>query len=73
MDHDYDFLVLSDHNLVQTGERWFDVSDDGRLTPAKVDAVADRFGTDFAELREGLGAPTARDLFCDEHDDLEAA
>jgi hypothetical protein len=53
VDHDYDFLVLSDHNLVQTGERWFDVSDDGRLTPAKVEAVADRFGTDFAELREG--------------------
>jgi hypothetical protein len=53
VDHDYDFLVLSDHNLVQTGERWFDVSDDGRLTPAKVDAVADRFGTDFADLREG--------------------
>ena len=53
VDHDYDFLVLSDHNLVQTGERWFDVSDDGRLTPAKVDAVTERFGADFAEIREG--------------------
>ncbi|MHC4793945.1 MAG: PHP domain-containing protein [Planctomycetota bacterium] len=60
VDHDYDFLVLSDHNLVQTGERWFDVSDDGRLTPAKVDAVTDRFGTDFAELREGDGGPQMR-------------
>ena len=60
VDHDYDFLVLSDHNLVQTGERWFDVSDDGRLTPAKVDAVADRFGADFAELREGDGGPQMR-------------
>ena len=60
VDHDYDFLVLSDHNLVQTGERWFDVSDDGRLTPAKVDAVTARFGTDFAELREGDGGPQMR-------------
>lgn len=51
VDHGYDFLVLSDHNLVQTGERWFDVSDDGRLTPAKVDAVRARFDDDPPELR----------------------
>ena len=51
VDHGYDFLVLSDHNLVQTGERWFDVSDDGRLTPAKVEAVKQRFSDAPPELR----------------------
>ncbi len=50
VDHGYDFLVLSDHNLVQNGERWFDVSPDGRLTPAKVEAVRDRFGDDWPVL-----------------------
>ncbi len=60
VDHDYDFLVLSDHNLVQTGERWFDVSPDGRLTPAKVEAVSNRFGADFAEIREGEDGPQMR-------------
>jgi hypothetical protein len=50
VDHGYDFLVLSDHNLVQNGERWFDVSPDGRLTPAKVDAVRERFGDEWPEM-----------------------
>ena len=27
VDHDYDFLVLSDHNVMQEGDRWFPVSD----------------------------------------------
>lgn len=49
-DHGYDFLVLSDHNLVQNGERWFDVAADGRLTPAKVDAVRLRFGDDWPAI-----------------------
>ncbi len=52
VDHGYDFLVLSDHNLVQIEETWFDVDEDGRLTPAKVDAVRDRFGDDFPDLRK---------------------
>ena len=52
VDHDYDFLVLSDHNLVQIEETWFDVDEEGRLTPAKVEAVRDRFGDDFPEMRE---------------------
>lgn len=50
LDHGYDFLVLSDHNLVQNGERWFDVSEDGRLTPAKVETVRGRFGDDWPEM-----------------------
>jgi hypothetical protein len=60
VDHGYDFLVLSDHNILQNGERWFDVSDDGRLTPAKVDAVRSRFGADFPETRDLEGQSQMR-------------
>ncbi len=60
VDHGYDFLVLSDHNILQNGERWFDVSKDGRLTPAKVDAVETRFGADFPETRELEGQSQMR-------------
>ena len=60
VDHGYDFLVLSDHNILQNGERWFDVSEDGRLTPAKVDAVAARFGEDFPEVRDHEGRSQMR-------------
>ncbi|MGA1709311.1 MAG: PHP domain-containing protein [Phycisphaerales bacterium] len=60
VDHGYEFLVLSDHNLLQTGERWFDVTDDGRLTPAKVEAVAARFGETFPEIREQDGRTQMR-------------
>ena len=54
-DHGYHFLVLSDHNIVQVEERWFGVTRDGRLTPAKVRAVADRFGDSFPQVRERAG------------------
>ena len=60
VDHGYDFVVLSDHNILQNGERWFDVSDDGRLTPAKVEAVETRFGADFPETRDLEGQSQMR-------------
>ncbi|RMH03229.1 MAG: hypothetical protein D6702_06750 [Planctomycetota bacterium] len=50
-DHGYDFLVLSDHNLLQEEERWFPVREDGRLTPDRVAALQKRFGADRVELR----------------------
>lgn len=41
----YHFLVLSDHNILQEGERWFPVSEDGsaRLKAPELDAVQARF------------------------------
>jgi len=60
VDHGYEFLVLSDHNLLQKGDRWFDVAEGGRLTPAKVEAVAERFGEAFPELREQDGRTQMR-------------
>jgi hypothetical protein len=53
--HGYDFLVLSDHNVLSVGDRWFPVSEGegGRLTRAEVEDLQERFGADSVELREG--------------------
>ena len=52
----YNFLVLSDHNILQEGERWFPVSENGsaRLKPAEVDSMRARFG-DEVEVRGEVG------------------
>jgi hypothetical protein len=51
--HGYHFLVLSDHNVLSQGERWFPVEEGGRLTPARVERLVERFGADAIQLREG--------------------
>lgn len=50
----YDFLVLSDHNVMSKGERWFPISEDGkrRLHPEHLTALQERFGVDWVELRQ---------------------
>ncbi len=59
--HDYDFLALSDHNILSRGERW--ISED---TPAKrgaiggIDRYLERFGEDWVERRERVGEPEIR-------------
>ena len=47
----YAFLVLSDHNILSVGERWFPVTDDGRLTPALAEDLRRRFGADAVDVR----------------------
>ena len=56
----YNFLVLSDHNILQEGERWFPVSENGsaRLKPAELESMRERFG-DEVEVR---GDPGKREL-----------
>jgi len=52
----YDFVSISDHNILQTGEKWFAISTNkGRLTPARVQALRDEFGPDWVVVREGAG------------------
>lgn len=51
--HGYDFLVLSDHNVVLEGERWVEVGE--RLPAARVDELVERFGAERVELREREG------------------
>ena len=60
VDNGYQFLVLSDHNVMQSGERWFDVQADGRLTPEKVEAVRARFGDDWLRMRTTEGTDSMR-------------
>ena len=55
VDNDYDFLVLSDHNLIQKGEDWFPIETDSRLTPDHVDIVRAQFGSDWPDIREEEG------------------
>ena len=58
--NDYDFLVLSDHNILQHGEKWFAITPDGRLTPAKVEGLRTAFGETWPELREEDGVTQMR-------------
>lgn len=51
--HGYDFLVLSDHNVVLEGERWVEVGE--RLPAARLDELVERFGAERVDLREREG------------------
>lgn len=51
-EHGYHFLVLSDHNVLSEGERWFPIDGrDKRLTSARVAELQAQFGEDSVELR----------------------
>jgi hypothetical protein len=50
-ENDYDFLVLSDHNILSRGEKWFPVKD-GRLTEEKLQGLIDRFGAEQVVVRD---------------------
>lgn len=59
-EHGYRFLVLSDHNVLSQGERWFPVEEGGRLTPQRVERLVARFGAGAVELRDGEGGREMR-------------
>ena len=56
---DYQFLVLSDHDVVLSGEKWIPVAEqpEGAISAARLRTLQDAFGEDRVELRtrEGLG------------------
>ncbi len=56
----YDFLALSDHNILSQGERWFDVTADKRLTPGKLASLKAQFGDDWPVMRERDGKQQMR-------------
>jgi hypothetical protein len=47
--HGYHFLVLSDHDILSLGERWYPVREKGPLTPQRVEALRATFGEDWVE------------------------
>ncbi|MEW6071377.1 MAG: hypothetical protein AB1726_02120 [Planctomycetota bacterium] len=67
-EHGYQFLALSDHNVLQEGERWFPVAADGkgRLNPAELEGLIQRFGADAVTVREVDGRREMRLLALDE-------
>ena len=50
-ENDYDFLVLSDHNMLSEGERWFPV-EDNRLTEEILAGLIEKFGKDAVIVRD---------------------
>jgi hypothetical protein len=60
--HGYQFLVLSDHNILSNGEKWFEVSDDGsgRLTDDVLEELRIVFGEDWPEVRQTNGVREMR-------------
>ena len=51
----YDFLVLTDHNILQVGEDWFPVKAGTRLESSDIDILKEMFGEDWPETRERDG------------------
>jgi hypothetical protein len=57
----YNFLVLSDHNILSQGEKWFPVKEGTRLTEARVASLQEQFGENLIETRmEGNGTQSMR-------------
>jgi hypothetical protein len=57
----YNFLVLSDHNILSEGDKWFPVKEGTRLTPQRVAKLEQQFGADTVETREnGDGSTSMR-------------
>lgn len=51
-ERDYNFLVLSDHNILSQGEKWMAIADGGRLSPDLVEQLQTKFGEEQVEIRE---------------------
>jgi len=51
--HGYDWLVLTDHDVLQRGERWYRVTDSGNLTPQRCAALRQEYGPEWVETRQG--------------------
>jgi hypothetical protein len=54
LDSGYDFVSVTDHDILATGERWIPVSDepDSKLTSERVAMLQVDFGEDWVELRD---------------------
>jgi hypothetical protein len=50
-DHGYDFLALTEHNVLAHGDRWARIRDEGSVTPGRVGTLQASFGDDWVETR----------------------
>lgn len=59
--NDYNFLVLSEHNVLADHAKWFPVKEGTRLTPERLASLQQQFGNDKVEVREnGNGTSSMR-------------
>ena len=58
--HGYDFLVLSDHNVLSQGDRWFPVRPKSRLTAERVERLRETYGGEWVAIRERDGQSEMR-------------
>jgi len=51
-DHGWDFVCPSDHNILLEGEKYYPITEDKYLTPARVAELQETFGEGWVEIRE---------------------
>ena len=56
-DNDFDFLSLSEHNIFAAGhiQRWYPITQDGLLTPERVDQLIEQYGQDHVQTKHEHG------------------
>jgi len=54
-DHGYDWLSLTEHDVLLRGERWFPITENSPLTESRLDSLRAKFGEDWIETRERDG------------------
>lgn len=52
-DNGWDFVCPSDHNVLMQGERYYDITENKHLTPARVDELKAMFGADWVVVDDG--------------------
>lgn len=59
--HGYDFICISDHNILQVGEKWLPIDDEEKLLPMeKVQGLREEFGEDWVVVEERDGVSMMR-------------
>jgi hypothetical protein len=53
--HGYHFLVLSDHDILSQGVKWYPVRQKGPLTPERLEALRQTYGEDWVVERQVEG------------------
>ena len=51
----WDFVCFSEHNVLMRGEKLVSVAEDGKLTAARLQAIQERFGESWTDVREADG------------------
>jgi hypothetical protein len=59
-DHGYDWLSITDHDVLLRGERWLRIADGSRLSPARVNELRETFGDDWVVTRDSGGVSHMR-------------